>query len=733
VDDSSRLRWSVGQLGDAVEALARASGLPIGNDQPSRGRVVSFRLGKATRAASTDQAPGESDLERLSRSFAFEAEATDVAYADIERTLQNAGPALLKVAGRGEDTFIALIKSSGRTVQLLSPSGRREHVAVASVASWLRRWVEEPLDDQVDRLLLDAGIREKRRPAGRRALFASRLGALTVTRCWMLRPAPSASLWEHLRHARLSRRLAVFLIAYVGAAFASLMSWWLIGGAALEGRFDPGTLLAWSFFLLSLVPLGVFAMWSQGVFILGVGGTLKLQLLAGALKLDPDQTRHEGVGQHLARVIESEAVETLALTGGFYAVAAFVDVALAAAILLLTSRGIQVVLLLISTIVVVTVFTIYFRHRERWTDARLALTHDLVEKMVGHRTQLVQGSAERAREEEDEGLERYVELSKRMDRSTVILSAMPRMWLLVGLIGLAPQIIDSSTSPTMLAIGLGATLLAFTALGKAVTSLTTLADAVIGWNQVAPLLAALRVPDARGHVDAVTQSMNRASSPPTNIGSTTGTSGKSARRSALIAGQDLAFRFRDRPDPVLSRCSFRIESGDRIHLSGASGSGKSTLVSLLTGLRVPESGVLLLDGLDRATLGIQGWRRRVAAAPQFHENYLFNDTLAFNLLMARRWPPSAEDLRWAEATCRRLGLGPLLDRMPGGLFQLVGETGWRLSHGERSRVFMARALLQGADLVVLDESFAELDPDNLRRCLPEAASLARSLLVVAHA
>jgi ABC transporter len=53
--------------------------------------------------------------------------------------------------------------------------------------------------------------------------------------------------------------------------------------------------------------------------------------------------------------------------------------------------------------------------------------------------------------------------------------------------------------------------------------------------------------------------------------------------------------------------------------------------------------------------------------------------------------------------------------MPAGLFQPVGETGWQLSHGERSRIYMARALLQGADLVVLDESFAELDPDSLRR------------------
>jgi ABC-type glutathione transport system ATPase component len=67
----------------------------------------------------------------------------------------------------------------------------------------------------------------------------------------------------------------------------------------------------------------------------------------------------------------------------------------------------------------------------------------------------------------------------------------------------------------------------------------------------------------------------------------------------------------------------------------------------------------------------------------------------------------ARVVEWAPAG---LHLGDLLDRMPGGLFQLVGETGWQLSHGERSRLFMARALLQGADLVVLDEKLGRARP-----------------------
>jgi ATP-binding cassette subfamily B protein len=100
--------------------------------------------------------------------------------------------------------------------------------------------------------------------------------------------------------------------------------------------------------------------------------------------------------------------------------------------------------------------------------------------------------------------------------------------------------------------------------------------------------------------------------------------------------------------------------------------------------------------------------------------------------MGRDWPPSALDLEEANTVCEELGLRGLLEHMPSGLSQIVGETGWQLSHGERSRLFIARALLQGADLVVLDESFAALDPENLRLALECALNRSRTLVVVAH-
>ena len=183
---------------------------------------------------------------------------------------------------------------------------------------------------------------------------------------------------------------------------------------------------------------------------------------------------------------------------------------------------------------------------------------------------------------------------------------------------------------------------------------------------------------------------------------------------------------------MLRDCSLSLAEGDRVLLEGPSGGGKSTLASLLVGLRTPESGHILLRGLDRSTLGALAWQERVVSAPQFHENHVLSGTLAFNLLMGRAWPPSDDDRREAEALCRELGLGALLERMPSGLDQVVGETGWQLSHGERSRVFLARALLQRADVLILDESFGALDPHTLRTCMEVVFARARTLVVIAH-
>jgi ATP-binding cassette subfamily B protein len=192
------------------------------------------------------------------------------------------------------------------------------------------------------------------------------------------------------------------------------------------------------------------------------------------------------------------------------------------------------------------------------------------------------------------------------------------------------------------------------------------------------------------------------------------------------------FRYREKGEPILRKCNLQIRRGDRVLLEGPSGGGKSTLAAIVTGMRTPQSGAVLLNGLDSLSIGWPAWRRRIVSAPQFHENHVLTGTFAFNLMMGSRWPPHPDDFDEMEALCRELGLGELLERMPAGLLQCVGDTGWQLSHGERSRVYIARALLQRPELVVLDESFAALDPENLRRAVDCVLARTNSVMVIAH-
>ena len=139
-----------------------------------------------------------------------------------------------------------------------------------------------------------------------------------------------------------------------------------------------------------------------------------------------------------------------------------------------------------------------------------------------------------------------------------------------------------------------------------------------------------------------------------------------------------------------------------------------------------------MRGVDHHTLAERELRRVVASAPQFYKNHVFSESLAFNVLLGRAWPPAPEDVREADVVVRALGLGPLIDRMPAGIFQFVGESGWQLSHGEKSRVYLARTLLQRAELVVLDETFGALDPGALEQCMNVVLARAKALLVITH-
>jgi ATP-binding cassette subfamily B protein len=602
---------------------------------------------------------------------------------------------------------------------LLGPDLVVHRISMEVLCTACRHDVEAPLEAEVGHVLDTVGVPRRHRKQARRTMLGERLSGTRLEDCWVLRLPADTPFWQQMREAHLPRHLLGLIGAYATQYLCWILAWGLLGRGALQGRLEPAWLMAWGLLLVTMLPLRLWSTWVQGRLALGVGGLLKTRLLAGALRLAPEEMRHEGAGQFFGRVLEAEAVEALALSGGLLGLLTGIEMVMAAFVLGSGAGGGLQVGLLVGWLGLAGSLSWHsLRQRQRWTAARLAMTHALVERMVGHRTRLAQESPSSWHIGEDQELAAYLALSRRLDRTAALLIALiPRGWLVVGLLGLVPALVAGRSTTVTVAISVGGMLLAYEACRKFAMGLGHLAGAVLAWHQVAPLFAAATRPQV------VT---------PPAFAMPPGEPLDDGRGAPLLEAHTLVFRHGRRGAPVLQECNLQMRTGDRLLLEGPSGGGKSTLASLLTGVRQPESGLLLLGGLDLPTLGTAGWRRRVVAAPQFHDNYIFTGTLAFNLLMGRRWPPHPADLQAAETLCRALDLGPLLDRMPAGLWQLVGETGWQLSHGERSRLYIARALLQGATILILDESFAALDPETLHRVQQCVLEHAPTLLVIAH-
>jgi ATP-binding cassette subfamily B protein len=704
------LTWPLDRIGEAVEALARACGMPLRH-------VDSTAVPAEVAGAADDQL--ESWLEQLGAWLGVEVEPVACPYAELDDMVRGGPPALVRVASgpAQELRFLALVSGGRRGVDALAPDLGVRRLPIADLRAAMAAALEARVAPEVDRILARVELSPRRQARARAALRDRRLAATPVRGCYLLRLPPEAPLRAHARQLRLGRRMVGLLLAHVALYLIWIASWWVIGRSALRGRFEAGWMVVWVLLLLSRAPLRALIHWWSGRLTVDAGALVKERLFAGALRVDPDRLRHEGAGQLLGRVLESDAVERLVITGAFPGLFAILELGIAMLVMLGGAGGwLQVGLFATWLLVIAGMAWRYLVHRRRWTESRLAMTHDLIERMVGHPTRLAQERRERWHEGEDQDLSRYLEQSARMDRIMVALNVLgPRGWLLIGMAGLAPAFV-AGTNTAALAIGLGGVLLGNNALRDLIGSLANLIGAAASWEKVAPIFLAVGQADPAGPPSL---SAREVAAPATS-------------QTALVSAREISYRYSDRADPALRGLNLDIARGDRVLLEGESGSGKSTLGALLAGVRVPDTGLLLLGGLDAHTLGVPGWRRRVVCAPQFHENHIFTGTLGFNLLMGRRWPPSEKDFAEAETLCRELGLGPLLDRMPSGILQMVGETGWQMSHGERSRVFIARALLQRAEVVVLDESFAALDPDNLSAALTSVLQRAPTLITIAH-
>jgi ATP-binding cassette subfamily B protein len=700
--------WRISQLGDALFALTKQLHWKIGE----------IKIPTASSKVENDREKINERIISLAEIIGIKAEPVMVQYNGIENLLKKAHPAIFLIQKEDQPFLLIVLNSNGETLEVLGNDLVKHKLSISMIRSLYCQDIETPILAEVDELLDYAGIAQREKTKAREILLKERIGKRWIGDCWIIRQSLSESIKERAHQAHVPARAILLVFSYLVYYSLWLFSWWLIGKGVLQGHIDLSWLIAWGLALLTLVPLKMAIRWLQGILSINVGCLLKQKLFHGALSLNPDSIRHQGIGQLMGHVAESEKLETLAINGGFVGLLAVIEIILAAYVLAMGFGGLFHIFMLVAWLAITFLISwSFYRKRKKWTDYRLTMTHNLIERMVGYRTRLVQEAPNQWHESEDQELYNYNEISCQVDRLVISLTSLiPRGWIVLALASFVPILTFRNPSTTSMAVAIGGILLAYKALIKLTSSLNKITGAVIAWRYLKAFFEAA----SQSEIPKVL-----------NITSADDSTATSDSRS-LFYLRDLDFSHVSSSKKVLDGCNLKISSGDRLLLQGPSGGGKSTLVSLLTALRKPNAGFLLLKGLDEKTWGANRWRKQVVAAPQFHENRILTGTFAFNLLMGREWPPTQNDLDEAESLCHELGLGRLLEQMPAGMMQMVGETGWQLSHGEKSRVYIARALLQKAPLIILDESFAALDPETLKGVLKCVEERARTLLVIAH-
>jgi subfamily B ATP-binding cassette protein MsbA len=179
---------------------------------------------------------------------------------------------------------------------------------------------------------------------------------------------------------------------------------------------------------------------------------------------------------------------------------------------------------------------------------------------------------------------------------------------------------------------------------------------------------------------------------------------------------------------VLRDIDIEIAPRTTLAIVGRSGSGKSTLVSLLLRFYDPQSGSVMLDGVDLREYRLADLRNQVSLVSQ--DVMLFNDTIRNNI---RFGMTNASPEAVVEAA-RAAYVLEFADELPQGLDTVVGDRGALLSGGQRQRISIARALLKNAPVLILDEAMSALDTESERRIQAALEQLVhdRTTLVIAH-
>jgi ATP-binding cassette, subfamily B, bacterial HlyB/CyaB len=195
-----------------------------------------------------------------------------------------------------------------------------------------------------------------------------------------------------------------------------------------------------------------------------------------------------------------------------------------------------------------------------------------------------------------------------------------------------------------------------------------------------------------------------------------------------IRFEHVTFRYRPDGPEILTNVNLDVAAGQVVGIVGSSGSGKSTFAKLIERLYVPESGRVLVDGVDLAQVDTAWLRRQIGVVMQ--ENVLFNATVRDNIALADPSMPTEQVI----VAARLAGAHEFILELPDGYDTMIGERGSTLSGGQRQRIAIARALVTNPRILIFDEATSALDyeseriiHDNMREIVK-----GRTVFIIAH-
>jgi subfamily B ATP-binding cassette protein HlyB/CyaB len=195
-----------------------------------------------------------------------------------------------------------------------------------------------------------------------------------------------------------------------------------------------------------------------------------------------------------------------------------------------------------------------------------------------------------------------------------------------------------------------------------------------------------------------------------------------------IIFEHVTFRYRVDGPEVLHDVSLSVPAGQIVGIVGPSGSGKSTLAKLAQRLYVPESGRVLVDGVDLAMVDAAWLRRQLGVVLQ--ENVLFNRSVRDNIALADPAMPIEQVI----AAASLAGAHEFILMLPEGYDTIVGERGSSLSGGQKQRIAIARALVTNPRILIFDEATSALDYESERVIQQNMQEIAkgRTVFIIAH-